>query len=195
MVTIGFDEVGRGCWAGPLVAGAVVLPEDYASLDCRPVLRDSKKLSKLQRKMADTWLRRNAVTFGIGWVWPTEIDEFGITESVRLAFTRALKDISVQYDQLILDGNINYFPDNPKSKAVVKADNSVPCVSAASVIAKVARDEYMANLGEIYKCYGFEKHVGYGTLAHVEALHKYGVSNIHRLSYKPVKALLSQHDK
>jgi ribonuclease HII len=190
MVTVGIDEVGRGCWAGPLVAAAAVLPENYRMFESLPKLRDSKKLSKSQRKIADLWLRRNLSSFGIGWVWPKEIDELGLTESVRLAFSRALEGIAIEYDELILDGNINYFKDNPKSKAIIKADDSVPCVSAASIIAKVARDTYMTGLGESYACYAFDKHVGYGTVAHITALKKYGVSDIHRLSYKPVRALL-----
>ena len=190
MVTIGLDEVGRGCWAGPLLAAAAVLPNDYLSSVDLPKLRDSKKLSKLQRQKADRWLRQHLVAFGIGWVWPQEIDEFGLTESVRLAFTRALESIAIEYDELILDGNINYFRDNPRSRAVIKADDIVPCVSAASIIAKVTRDAYMAELGGSYSPYGFDKHVGYGTAAHIEALRKYGVSDMHRLSYKPVQAFL-----
>lgn len=188
MTIVGFDEVGRGCWAGPLVAGAVALPDN---LDGAPAIRDSKKLSRQQRNKANAWIHGHALACGIGWVWPAEIDELGVTESVRLAFTRALNEISIQYDQLILDGNINYFAGNPKSVAIIKADDNVLCVSAASIIAKVARDEYMAELGESYACYGFDKHVGYGTTTHIEALRTYGVSDIHRLSYKPIQALLS----
>jgi ribonuclease HII len=192
MVIIGIDEVGRGCWAGPLVAGATVLPVGGDALKVPGLtLRDSKKLSKHQRQSADNWIRNNAIAIGLGWVWPAEIDRWGVTESVRVAFSRALEQMPTTYDQLILDGNINYFPDNPKSAAIVKADDSVPCVSAASIVAKVARDTYMATLDAKYDCYGFACHVGYGTVAHIEALHKYGVSDLHRLSYKPIKALLT----
>jgi len=103
---------------------------------------------------------------------------------------RALAEIAIAYDEIIIDGNINYFAGNSKAQAVVKADDSVVAVSAASIIAKVARDSYMAELDERYAGYGFEKHVGYGTAAHVAALKALGVSDIHRLSYKPIQAFI-----
>lgn len=191
MITVGIDEVGRGCWAGPLVAGAVILPSKLYIEDGPIVLRDSKKLSKRQREAADSWIQEHALAIGIGWVSPAEIDELGITESVRLAMRRALAKIQIEHDEIIIDGNINFFADNPKAKAVVKADDIVLAVSAASIVAKVARDAYMANLGTVYEGYGFASHVGYGTAAHIAALQKFGVSDVHRKSYKPVKALLA----
>jgi len=186
MKTVGIDEVGRGCWAGPLVAGAVLLRDKQ---DGPVYLRDSKKMSKKQREIAAEWIHENAVV-GLGWVSSAEIDELGLTQSVRLAMERAFAEIDAVYDEIIIDGNINYFANNPKAKAVIKADDSVPAVSAASIVAKVARDNYMATLGERYAGYGFEKHVGYGTAAHIAVLKSLGVSDIHRLSYKPIKALL-----
>jgi ribonuclease HII len=185
VVTVGIDEVGRGCWAGPLVAGAVALAEPVAGL------RDSKKLSKKRRETLTAEIYEKAVGTGLGWVWPSEIDAHGVSWAVKTAMERALAEITVPYDELIIDGNINYFASNPKAQAVIKADDSVPAVSAASIIAKVARDNYMAELGEKYAGYGFDKHVGYGTAAHIAALKLLGVSDIHRLSYKPVKALLA----
>jgi len=204
MVTVGIDEVGRGCWAGPLVAGAVILPENLppnllwevgppkggATEVAIVKLRDSKKLSKRQREVAAAWVRLHALALGLGWVWPAEIDEHGLTWAVRTAMERALAEIAIAYDEIIIDGNINYFAGNSKAQAVVKADDSVVAVSAASIIAKVARDSYMAELDERYAGYGFEKHVGYGTAAHVAALKALGVSDIHRLSYKPIQAFI-----
>lgn len=192
MITVGIDEVGRGCWAGPLVAGAVILPEHFSQENGPIKLRDSKKMSKKQRDAADAWLRKNGVVIGLGWVWPEEIDRIGITESVRMAMQRALDDITTDYDEVIIDGNINYFPANIKAKAVIKADDSVPAVSAASILAKVARDNYMTELAHEVPGYGFEKHVGYGTAAHILALTSLGVSAHHRRSYKPIKKLLEQ---
>lgn len=154
-------------------------------------LNDSKRLTKRQRETSAQWIYQNAVAVGLGWVEPTEIDALGLTESVRLAFSRALAELTAEYDELILDGNVNYFPNDPRARAVVRADASVPCVSAASIVAKVARDVFMTQLGERYAGYGFEKHVGYGTAAHIAALRKLGVSDIHRRSYRPVKALLA----
>jgi ribonuclease HII len=103
---------------------------------------------------------------------------------------QALQGIEIEYDQIILDGSINYFADDPQAVAIVRADNSVPAVSAASIVAKVARDKYMADAAEHYPGYGFEKHVGYGTALHIAALHALGVCELHRKSYKPIQALL-----
>lgn len=189
-MTIGIDEVGRGCWAGPLVAGAVALPDGLRPGDCPVLLRDSKKMSKKQRAVAASWIHDQAADLGIGWVTPAEVDDLGITEAVRLAMQRALAEISIPYDEVIIDGNINYFADNPKVRAVIKADDSMPCVSAASIVAKVARDAYMTELDSKYIGYGFAQHVGYGTTAHIAALKSLGVTDIHRRSYKPIKALM-----
>lgn len=187
MIIVGIDEVGRGCWAGPLVAGAVALSEPIAGL------RDSKKLSKKQRASLDTEIRLLAVGYGLGWVWPEEIDKVGLTEAVRLAMERALDQIEIDYDEFIIDGNLNFFPDNPRARAVIKADDSVPAVSAASIIAKVARDTYMeTEAAQSYPQYGFEKHVGYGTAVHVASLREYGVTALHRKSYKPIQAFLGR---
>jgi len=185
MVTVGIDEVGRGCWAGPLVAGAVILPAPIAGL------KDSKLLSKLQRENLDKIIRQNAVSFGLGWVSPAEIDEVGLTDAVRLAMQRALAEITIEYDEIIIDGNYNFLPDNPTAKTMIKADRLVPAASAASIIAKVARDNFMIELAGQYQNYGFEKHVGYGTAAHLAALKSFGVCDIHRRSFKPIKALLA----
>jgi ribonuclease HII len=190
MITIGIDEVGRGCWAGPLVAGAVILPEDVR-LPSNVKLRDSKKLSKAQRETTAAWVHEHALAVGLGWVEPDEVDNVGLTEAVRLAMHRAVEAISVAYDEIIVDGNINYFVEDSRAQALIKADDSVPSVSAASIVAKVARDNHMAKVAVEYPGYGFEKHVGYGTALHVEGLRKLGVSNIHRKSYKPIQAYLT----
>lgn len=197
MITVGIDEVGRGCWAGPLVAGAVILQHIYPNLKDSPLegLRDSKKLSKKQRERLAEAIKVEAVAVGLGWVWPAEIDERGITWAVKTAMERALAEVKSEYDEIIIDGNINYLADvrgrtSHITRAVIKADDSVPSVSAASIVAKVARDRYMAGLGEKYAGYEFERHVGYGTAAHVAALKTLGVSDIHRRSYKPIKEFL-----
>jgi ribonuclease HII len=102
---------------------------------------------------------------------------------------QALAAISQDYDEIIVDGNINYFADNSKARAVIKADDLFPSVSAASIVAKVARDNYMAEIAATYPGYGFDKHVGYGTAVHLAGLKALGVTDIHRKSYKPIKAL------
>ncbi len=184
MKDIGIDEVGRGCWAGPLVAGAVLLGKPISGL------KDSKKLSKKERERLSALIREQAVAIGIGWVWPVEIDRGGLTWAVGAAMKRAFQQISAPYEQIIIDGNINYFAENTRSKAVIKADETVPSVSAASIVAKVARDAYMVGVAKEYQGYDFEKHVGYGTAAHIAALELLGITDIHRRSYKPIKAFL-----
>lgn len=184
MVTVGIDEVGRGCWAGPLVAGAVILNTPI------PGLKDSKKLSKLRRGTLAKEIYQNAHV-GLGWVEPAEIDIIGLTMAVGLAMERAFAHITVEFDEIIIDGNFNYFPDDPRAMAVIRADDSVSAVSAASIVAKVARDEYMATKAhELFPLYEFNRHVGYGTKQHREMLRLHGVTPLHRRSYKPIMELL-----
>ncbi len=181
---VGVDEVGRGCWAGPLVAGAVILNAPIAGL------RDSKELSKSQRTRLAQQIEAEALAIGLGWVTPTEVDTLGLSAAVKLAMQRAVAQITVDYDEVIIDGNINYLAEDTRARAVIKADDTVASVSAASIVAKVARDAYMAEAALEYPAYAFESHVGYGTKAHIAALAEYGVTPLHRLSYKPVAALL-----
>jgi ribonuclease HII len=179
---VGLDEVGRGCWAGPLVAGAVCFTTTVPK-----GLKDSKLMTRIQRASMDTIIREHTVAIGLGWVTPSEIDALGITESVRLAMTRAIEKLSNRDLEIIVDGNFNYLSEHINSKAVIKADMTVPEVSAASIIAKVARDNFMISQAKKYPNYYFEKHVGYGTTAHRAALEKFGVSFLHRKSFKPVQ--------
>lgn len=185
MYSLGIDEVGRGCWAGPLVAGAVCLGAPI------PGLRDSKKLSKRQRERLAVIIHEEAYAVGLGWVWPGEVDELGLTAAVRLSMERAVSAAGRSYDEIIIDGNINYLDRLPYTRAIIKADDTVPAVSAASIVAKVARDAYMADAAAAYPGYGFERHVGYGTAEHIRALATLGVTEIHRKTYAPVKALLA----
>ncbi len=184
MIIVGIDEVGRGCWAGPLVAGAVMLKTEVLGL------KDSKKLSKLRRERLDDQIRASGASIGLGWVTPLEINEIGLTAAVRLAMERALGQIDGPYDQVIIDGNLNFLAHLPKTQELIKADDTVPSVSAASIVAKVARDNYMGELANQYPGYGFEQHVGYGTAIHMAGLQALGVTDIHRKSFKPIKALL-----
>lgn len=182
---LGIDEVGRGCWAGPLVAGAVILRQRI------PGLKDSKLLTALQRQHLAAQIQVEALTYGLGWVSPKEIDAWGLTEAVRVAMQRAIELITMPYRRIIIDGSFNFFPDNEIVEALPKADNLIPAVSAASIIAKVARDAYMAEVSFKYPEYMFNKHVGYGTPLHSAKLKQYGPCELHRRSYKPVQTLIN----
>lgn len=181
---VGIDEVGRGCWAGPLVAGAVMLQAPISGL------RDSKKLSKKQRERLDAEIRVQAIAFGIGWVTPQEVDLMGLTKAVQTAMERAVAQITDPFEKIIIDGSYNFLADDPRVSVLVRADDLVPAVSAASIIAKVARDTFMKDAAKQYPGYGFESHVGYGTAAHIQALKTLGVCDIHRKSYRPVQLAL-----
>lgn len=189
-LTVGIDEVGRGPWAGPLVVGAVILGD--AAIDG---LTDSKKLSKAKREMLAALITEQAVAYGIGWVEPTEIDEIGLSESLKLATRRALEHITVPYHEIIIDGTVNFLADTGKGPYVTtmkKADLLISSVSAASIIAKVARDDFMAEQAERYPEYGFDDHVGYGTAKHRLAIEVHGVTPLHRRSFAPIAAIIGR---
>lgn len=184
---VGVDEVGRGCLAGPVTAGAVVLNKKI------PGLRDSKLLSRAQRESMNSKIRAHALGLGVGWASVQEINILGMTEAVRLAMYRAVEELLKNCDkaeQIIIDGNYNYFATHPLkgiSRAIIKADQTIPAVSAASVVAKVARDAYMIKLAQEYPQFGFERHVGYATRAHCAALQTYGITDVHRVNFRQVK--------
>lgn len=182
---LGIDEVGRGPWAGPLVIGAVVLGGTTVE-----GLTDSKKLSKKRRDELDILIREHASGYGLGWVDASEIDEIGLSEALRLATRRAVEQVNAPYHEIIIDGTINFLDGTTKGQFVTtmkKADLLVPSVSAASIIAKVARDNYMAEQDKLYDGYKFASHVGYGTAVHRAAIEKLGVTPLHRLSFAPLQ--------
>lgn len=181
---VGIDEVGRGCWAGPVVAGAVVLDEPLRGI------KDSKLLTRQQRQNWAVKIEAAASYIGLGWSQASEVDELGLTQAVRLAMERALAKLPASYESIIIDGNYNFLSHWPRSRAIIKADMTVQSVSAASIIAKVARDNYMFEMAAKYPSYGFEHNVGYGTKLHRERLGLHGISQLHRRSYAPIQSLL-----
>jgi ribonuclease HII len=179
-MVVGIDEVGRGAWAGPLVVGAVLLGDISIA-----GLTDSKLLSKKQRNQLDIEIRQKARAIGLGWVSAKQIDAVGLSEALKLASRRALTHIKQDYVSIIIDGTIALI-DDPRVTLIKKADLLVPAVSAASIIAKVARDNYMAHMDMVFPGYTFSSHVGYGTRVHQEAINRLGVTPLHRLSFAPL---------
>ena len=186
---IGIDEVGRGAWAGPLLVGAVALG------DAEIVgLTDSKKLTKKRREVLAHELKNSSARVGLGWVSAREIDRIGMSEALKLASRRALKRIDGDdIEQIIIDGTIRLI-DDPRVTTLKQADLIVPAVSAASIMAKVARDAYMTQMDIALPGYSFARHVGYGTATHQTALIDIGPSPIHRMSFAPLKTLSAIDD-
>ena len=192
MPILGIDEVGRGPLAGPLVIGAVILPEKE-----KPWfndLKDSKKLTAKKRESLNKVIVTESTT-SLGWVAAEELDKLGISEALKLATRRAVRQIQslhTPFSQIIIDGNINFLSNTPLEKhtsTCIKGDSKIREISAASIIAKVARDHYMIELSTKYPNYGFDKHVGYGTKTHREAIYKYGLTPEHRRSFEPCKSI------
>lgn len=180
-MVVGIDEVGRGALAGPLCIAAVGL--DDAEFEG---LTDSKKISKTKRPIFAEQIKRRAPKVGIGWVSAKHIDQIGMGPALKLAAQRAFAQIDDEsVTQIIIDGTIRLI-DDPRVTTMKQADLLVPCVSAASIIAKVARDEYMVQVSRLFSGYGFEGHVGYGTSAHLAAITQLGPTHIHRLSFAPM---------
>lgn len=174
----GLDEAGRGPLAGPVYAAAVILPENPNL----PGLNDSKKLTEKKREALFDVIRSEAVSYGIGFATEKEIDEINILNAVYLAMNRAVEQLNVKPDLLLVDGNRNA-GIHGDSRCVIKGDAVCACIAAASVLAKVSRDRFMLEMDEKYPMYEFHRHKGYGTALHYEKLREYGPSEIHRLSF------------
>lgn len=183
----GVDEVGRGPLAGPVVAAAVILDPK------KPIdgLCDSKKMSANRRLEMSDKIKSNSLAWSLGRAEVKEIDEINILQASLLAMKRAIELLNIEPDIVLVDGN--YTPSiNFKKKAIVKGDSFISEISAASIIAKVERDNEMIALDEIYPGYGFSSHKGYPTKQHIESLKRLGITDIHRITFSPVsKYLLS----
>ena len=185
--TAGVDEAGRGPLAGPVVAAAVILDSR------RPItgLADSKKLTPVQRAELDAEIRERALAWCVASATVAEIDHLNILGATMLAMTRAVEGLSCRPEQALVDGN--RLPDLPcPGQAVVGGDAMVPAISAASILAKVARDREMERLDRCHPGYGFARHKGYPTREHLAALEKLGPCAAHRRSFAPVRRWLEQ---
>ena len=184
--TCGVDEAGRGPWAGPVTAAAVILDP------ARPIagLTDSKKLSEAARDRLAPDIRERALAWAIAEASPEEIDRLNIREATFLAMTRAIAGLSAKPAAILIDGNA--LPKNlhAPARAIIKGDLTEPAISAASILAKTYRDAQMKAFCAEHPGYGFSQHKGYGTAAHAEALARLGPCAIHRRSFAPVRVLL-----
>ena len=174
----GVDEAGRGPLAGPVYAAAVILPKHLHI----PGLTDSKKLSDKRRRDLYPIICDQALAYGIGFATEQEIDEINILQATFLAMERAMAQLKIRPDLALIDGNRQKDFGLPV-KTIVKGDSRSANIAAASVLAKVSRDDWMISMAEKYPEYGFEIHKGYGTRAHYQALEAYGPSPIHRMSF------------
>lgn len=186
-IEAGCDEAGRGCLAGSVYAAAVILPADYDN----PALNDSKQLSEKQRYELRTQIERDAVAWAVGVVTPEEIDRINILKASFLAMHRALDQLRVRPEAIIVDGNRFTPYRDPSSSSsepiphtcIIKGDGKYQAIAAASILAKTYRDDYMDRLAQEYPMYDWHSNKGYPTRKHREALRQYGPSPYHRLSY------------
>ncbi len=178
LLVAGADEVGRGPLAGPVTAAVVLLPKD-----CRiQGVKDSKKLSEKQRERLYPQILEQAIDYGIGWVWQDTIDAINILQATRRAFQLAFSALAKKPDILLVDAVQDLDIPIPQ-QAIIHGDALSHSIAAASILAKVERDRYMAQQAELYPAYGFEKNKGYGTAAHIAALEKHGPCPLHRRSF------------
>jgi len=182
-IIVGVDEAGRGPLAGPVIAAAVYLPEKFDTSG----IKDSKKISPNKREELYSRILSECQV-GIGSVSAEEIDQLNILQATMLAMRMATEQLTVPFDKVIVDGN--RCPEIRNCESIIKGDDKFIQISAASIIAKVTRDRMMIELSRKYPVYGFEKHKGYGTKDHIEALDIYGpIKGVHRFSFAPVKDL------
>ncbi len=182
-IEAGCDEAGRGCLAGPVVAAAVILPPDFSN----DLINDSKKLTEHQRDALRPVIERDAVAWGVAFVWPDEIDRINILNASIAAMHRAVDQLKVRPEALLIDGNrFKPYPGIPHT-TIIKGDATMMSIAAASILAKTHRDEYMRRIAEEYPQYNWAKNKGYPTRDHREAIAAHGVSPYHRMTFRLLK--------
>ena len=185
----GLDEVGRGCIAGPVYSGAVILKENFDDPDnLFKKINDSKKIAPKQREILSEYIKKISHTSSIGSASSEEIDNIGIVKAVKLYMIRAISNLELKPDFLLID-SISIDDTKIPQKNIIKGDQISKSISAASIIAKVSRDKYMIeNLSKEYPNYLFEKNKGYGTKEHMALIEKYGITKYHRKTFEPIKS-------
>ena len=185
MITAGDDEVGRGCLAGPVVSAAVILKE---TINLK-LIKDSKKIPFKKRIEIAEHIKLNS-TYAIGVASVEEILSLNILQAALLSMKRAINTLSIKPESILIDGN--FAPKGLKNyKTIINGDEKIKSISAASIIAKVFRDQLMIKLSEKFQNYAWERNFGYGTKAHIEGLKKFGITSHHRKGFKPIHKMLS----
>jgi ribonuclease HII len=184
-VLAGVDEVGRGSLIGPVYAAAVILNKSIN----KKLLKDSKSLTKYKRLELDEYIKKNSI-WAIGQASAKEIEKINILHASLLAMKRAILNLNKKPSLVLIDGNKLPYLKNYKLKYVIKGDQKIPCISAASIIAKVSRDRFIAKLSKKFNGYGWDTNSGYGTKEHLRAIKKLGITKHHRKTFSPISDLL-----
>lgn len=179
-VEAGTDEAGRGCLAGPVVAAAVVLPANFH----HPLLNDSKQLTEKQREILRPFIEKNALAFGVSYVFEAKIDEINILQASILAMHLAIEKLAIEPEHIIVDGNKFKAYKNIPHTTIVKGDAKFISIAAASVLAKTYRDDFMQNLDFEFPNYQWKKNKGYPTLFHRNAIREFGITDYHRKTFR-----------
>ncbi len=186
-VIVGIDEAGRGPLCGPVVAACCILKKGYKN----PNINDSKKLSEKKREVVYKEILENCLDYGVGIVSPGRIDEINILEATKEAMKIALSQLKIDYDLVLIDAV--KLDINKKMIPIIKGDAKCECIAAASIIAKVTRDHILKDYALKYPQYGFDKHKGYGTKVHIEAIKRYGlIKGFYRETFEPIKSFLKK---
>jgi len=179
-IEAGTDEVGRGCLAGPVFAAAVILPKNFS----HPFLRDSKELNSIQKEECYLFIKEHAIDYAIKSVTPKKIDEINILNASFLAMHKSLNALKIRPEFILVDGNRFKPYKNIPFECIIKGDNKFYSIAAASVLAKVARDNYMKRMSKKHPFYSWETNKGYPTKAHRESIANYGITPLHRKTFK-----------
>ncbi len=189
-IIAGVDEVGRGSLIGPVYAAAVILKKNINNKE----IKDSKKLNRIHREKLAKYIKKNSI-WAIGSASVKEVEKLNIVNASLLAMKRAIKKLKVKPNLVLVDGNKSPELKNYLIKTIVKGDQKIKQISAASIIAKVSRDKLMIRMSEIFKKYKWDLNAGYGTRDHINAIRKYGVTRFHRKTFSPIHNILSLKKK
>ncbi len=189
-IIAGVDEVGRGSLIGPVYAAAVIFKKNIRKKE----IKDSKKLTKIEREKLAKFIKKNS-TWAIGSASLKEIEKLNILNASLLAMKRAIKKLKVKPNLVLIDGNKSPELSNYLIKTIIKGDQKIKEISAASIIAKVSRDELMLKISKSFKKYKWDLNAGYGTRDHINSIRKYGVTRFHRKTFNPIHNILSRRKK